>query len=133
MRPDWTDPREPRSDRTATLALLTLSGLLGYLAASLRARRRAGKSPVVPHTAGLQDSGPHESSIASGIVGTARGELIKRFGPPVAASSGDYWQAITWYYPVDQSRHTGLAITFDEHVAREVEFIRPPAREAISK
>lgn len=67
-----------------------------------------------------------EGRIARGIVGTARGELAKRFGPPVVASGGDFWNAETWYYPVDQSRRTGIAIRFREHVADEVEFIRGP-------
>lgn len=93
-----------------------------------RRRRDPEVAPVPPSSTdyALDQEAQQEHWIARGIVGTSRGELAKRFGPPVVASAGDYWQADTWYYPVDHSRRTGLAVRFQDHIAHEVEFIRPP-------
>lgn len=103
------------------LVLLGLAALGGYVVGQQRGRRIERRRDPLRRREEEQ-----ERWIARGIVGTGRGELAKRFGPPVTASGGDFWQAETWYYPVDREHHTGLAIRFNQHVAEDVEFIRPP-------
>jgi hypothetical protein len=116
------------------LVLIGLAGLMGLFTGTAHTRRRKRKGgPGVVRAAVEGAELQQEDWIARGIVGTARGELAKRFGPPVVASGGDYWIADTWYYPVDQGRKTGLAIKFRENVANEVEFIHGPETSSPSK
>ena len=72
------------------------------------------------------------SSLREAIVGSAKGAVVRVFGPPRTAMLGrgmrtmSIWRADTWYYPLDQARKSVLAIRFEGNVARDVEQIGVP-------
>jgi hypothetical protein len=77
------------------------------------------------------------------IVGRNRRQIAKALGTPPTACVGfgtvvgggsggkaadvvTFWQATTWYYPLDVERQQAIAIRFEGNRAREVDFIGVP-------
>jgi hypothetical protein len=74
------------------------------------------------------------ADLRSALVGRHRRRIARALGAPPTACIGfgkcvrgsapvTYWQASTWYYPLDTSRRQAIAIQFDGNCAKRVEFI----------
>ncbi len=67
------------------------------------------------------------------IVGTSKDKVVARLGPPRAIGgvlsadsrqgSPQYFDANTWYYPLQEDQHSAIAVVFAGEVAREVEIL----------
>jgi hypothetical protein len=105
------------------------AAVLGLLAMSSGVRRRV-------HRAGGA-AGRSLAELKKAIVGNSRGAVAAVFGPPRAMLGNksvkelrDYWNADTWYYPLDPGRRVAVAIRFRGNMADGVEFIAgPPQRD----
>ncbi len=71
-------------------------------------------------------------SVREAILGNTKRTIVAGFGAPKAAAregtalgSASFWQTDVWYYPLDPRKRSIMAITFQDGVANEVEFIRP--------
>jgi hypothetical protein len=83
--------------------------------------------PVLMKTGRLAD-------LRGALVGRNRRRIARALGAPPTACIGfgtcvrgaapvTYWQASTWYYPLDGNRRQAIAIQFDGNCAKRVEFI----------
>jgi len=78
------------------------------------------------------------ATLRRSIDGSAKRAVVSAFGPPrtatmtrAAAGPGPtFWQADTWYYPIDGRTKSAMAIRFTGNVAAEVEFLTVPTRVA---
>jgi hypothetical protein len=72
------------------------------------------------------------AALRDAIVGSAKGAVVAVFGPPRTAILGrgatklSIWRADTWYYPLDRTERSAIAIRFEGNVARDVEKISVP-------
>ena len=67
------------------------------------------------------------------IFGYSKREVARLLGPPPAAAMGNlnaalavpptFWQADTWYYPVDRRRRKAVAVQFDADRVVKVEVL----------
>lgn len=72
--------------------------------------------------------------LADAVIGSPRQTILSVFGPPRAAvldstsQSPDpgFWLADVWYYALPKNDRTAMVITFDDDMARFVEFFQPP-------
>lgn len=99
---------------------------------------------VEPVPALRSSAGPRGfSEVRLAIVGRNRRQIAKALGTPPTACVGfgtvlggggggksgksatavTFWQATTWYYPLDVERQQAIAIRFEGNRAREVDFI----------
>ena len=75
---------------------------------------------------------PTLAPLRAALLGRHRRQIARTLGtPPTAcAARGEgprtYWEASTWYYPCDVTRHEAIAIRFVNDRARNVELIRAP-------
>ena len=74
------------------------------------------------------------SNLRRAIIGSAKRAVVSVFGPPRTATMGrlvghapTFWQADTWYYPIDGRTKSAMAIRFTGNVAAEVEFLTVPS------
>ena len=70
------------------------------------------------------------------ILGNSKEAVAAVFGPPPTAVTPEgarsslsgrapsYWQADTWYYPLDPREKRAMAVRFERGVAKDVEFIK---------
>jgi hypothetical protein len=73
------------------------------------------------------------AALRAAIVGSAKGAVHTVFGPPrtamvrnTATPARSFWQADTWYYPLDRTTRQAMAIRFAGNVASEVDFVTAP-------
>jgi hypothetical protein len=93
-----------------------VAGLIGSLIESIRSRH---PSPPL--------SWPQR------LFGYTKREVARLLGPPPAAAMGHlnaalvsphtFWQADTWYYPVDRRRRKAVAVQFDADRVVKVEVL----------
>lgn len=92
-------------------------------------RTRAMRDMLVQYARGEQSFAP----LRNAIVGSAKASVKAVFGPPRTAILGrgvtrlSIWRADTWYYPLDRTARTAMAVRFEGNVARDVEKITVPA------
>src|SRR5213079_2949539 len=70
------------------------------------------------------------------LIGQSRAQVVVTLGAPPASSSTEaedpgassrhYWNAPTWYYPLDLNRRHAVAITFHENQVRSIERLAGP-------
>jgi hypothetical protein len=78
----------------------------------------------------IHGNGPF-AALRDAVIGAGKGAVISVFGPPRTAMLGrgarlSIWRSDTWYYPLDQTDRSALAIRFQGNVARDVERISVP-------
>lgn len=147
MSPYVRRRRRPPRERTAilvplliggALAFVTLAGqsrlgqwLRGFLSARdlvtrdrLRRRLHGGASPARVRRTIL---GKSKAFIAAQF-GPPRTAVVAGVAPPSSAPVGQtaFWRADTWYYAFDQARQTAMAVSFQNDIARAVEFFEAP-------
>jgi hypothetical protein len=125
---------KPNHDRTPGL----LMGLLplvtvGAMVVAAALRRLTGVSPV----RGVAEDGSF-ASLRAAILRNTKQNVVRVLGPPHAAivarggeggvPASTYWQADTWYYPLNRRQRAAMAIRFGGDRAEEVEMIRVPWR-----
>ena len=44
----------------------------------------------------------------------------------IGSREPNFWNADTWYYPLDSRSHTAMAVKFENGIARQVEFFGVP-------
>jgi len=124
------------------LALWTAATLAGMVTSMLLARTpffRKLLNRLYPERRPLAlQQGPsmRESlpMLADAIVGSPRATILAVFGPPRAAVISDpahfpelnFWHADTWYYALPRNGRTAIAISFDEDMAKYVDFFPSP-------
>lgn len=64
------------------------------------------------------------AGLRNAIVGAGEREIVSVFGPPQSAAAGDAGHV--WYYSLRQREKLAMAISFEQGLAREVEFFHPP-------
>lgn len=72
--------------------------------------------------------------LADAIVGSPKATIIAVFGPPRCAVVNDpadfaqpnFWQADTWYYALPRNGRLSMAISFDDELAKVVDFFNAP-------
>ena len=82
----------------------------------------------------LLDQGLSPESIRDAIVGRGKSAVASHFGRPRTAAadsfrqirSRDFWNADTWYYPIDTRTQTAMAVRFERGIARTIEFFEMP-------
>jgi hypothetical protein len=84
----------------------------------------------------LMDSGLPPALLRDSILGHGKTTVAAFCGvPPTAAPprahrfgriAPSFWQADTWYYPIDSRSQTAMAVRFERHIARDVEFFESP-------
>jgi hypothetical protein len=87
----------------------------------------------------LLDRGLAPAALRSKLVGRGKTSVAATCGAPRTAAGGnagkvvlgarrkrDFWQADTWYYPLDSRSQTAMAIRFEKGIARNVEFFDAP-------
>ena len=104
-----------------------LQGMLGP------SRQRAMREASRQFTTGARSM----AALRRSIVGSAKRAVVSVFGPPrtatitrPAGAGPTFWQADTWYYPIDGRTKSAMAIRFTGNVAAEVEFLTVPSRAA---
>lgn len=102
-----------------------------FLRTAVTVTALASAAAFVGYLIGRRTSTPRKvtdsrSTLSDQILGASRHQLASRFGPPVIASAGDYSMADVWYYPLDESRRSAIAIEFQNDTARHVEVITSP-------
>jgi hypothetical protein len=129
MPPDGPAARPLRSWRqVVAFSAGLVAGLIGSLIESIRTRHRP--RPLL--------SWPHR------LFGYTKREVARLLGPPPAAAMGQvdttlpalplplpppppppptFWQADTWYYPVDRRRRNAVAVQFDADRVVRVEVL----------
>lgn len=96
--------------------------LRGFLSAgeeSARVRLRAGVS--LPRVRELILGRP--KAYVAATLGPPRTARLG-YGPPTAKG---FWRGDTWYYAIDPSEQTAMAVSFDRNLACAVDFFQPPA------
>lgn len=86
----------------------------------VRPRARSLRGPgrgTEDSLAGLRDA----------IVGNGKREISSVFGPPHSAAVRGAHD--TWYYPLRDRERLAMAISFNNDLAREVEFFHPPVKQ----
>ena len=79
----------------------------------------------------VHGNGPF-TALRDAVIGSGKGAVVNVFGPPRTAMLGrgastlSIWRSDTWYYPLDQTDRSALAIRFQGNVARDVERISVP-------
>ena len=75
------------------------------------------------------------ASLRHAILGTSKQSISEVFGPPPTASLATasapsiypgYLAADTWYYPLDPTDRSGMAIRFSNNVALKIDLIKMP-------
>ena len=101
-------------------------------------RGRGGGRPARGRARALARPTGEESlpMLAEAIVGNSKAAVASVFGPPRSAAvrgavkpagkAPAFWQASTWYYPLQRGDALAMAIEFDDDSARRVEFFRAP-------
>lgn len=84
---------------------------------------------------GLLDSGRSPAQIRHILLGRGKSAIAAAFGAPRTAGgsragSGNFWNADTWYYPIDSISRTAMSVRFESGIAREVEFFDAPQFDA---
>jgi hypothetical protein len=122
--------RSRASKRILTLLSALSIALVGTLALLGRSHRRI---PAHHQDRSLE-------RFRQAILNNTRQNVAAVLGPPHAAIMIDttsagaspappathWWQAETWYYPLNRRRRAALAIRFQNHQAREVHIVRTP-------
>ena len=95
-----------------------VAGFISSLVESVRTREPQRRPPL---------SWPHR------LFGYTKREVARLLGPPPAAAMGQlnaalpapptFWQADTWYYPVDRRRRKAVAVQFDADRVVKVEVL----------
>jgi hypothetical protein len=68
------------------------------------------------------------------VLGNDKASIAAVFGPPHASAGfsavapamlvrADYLHADTWYYPLDHSERTAMAVHFNEGIARDAQLV----------
>jgi hypothetical protein len=135
----------PRS-RGAVILPLMLGGIVGAVVLAMRspfASWLRGFFSDIPGPADLTgtsllDRGLAPAALRNKLVGRGKSTAAAACGAPrtAAGSAGkvvigrnrraDFWQADTWYYPLDSQSQTAMAIRFERGIARNVEFFDAP-------
>jgi hypothetical protein len=113
-------------------ALLVGAGVVG--AVWLMVRRAGRRRRVMDEgMRGGLSKGEAAGVLRESVIGQDKQMVQSVFGPPRAAAGGvakvpgegrqAYWEADVWYYALDPKERMAMAITFEEGVAREVEFV----------
>jgi hypothetical protein len=72
--------------------------------------------------------------LADAIVGSPKATIMAVFGPPRCAVVNDpddfahpnFWQSDTWYYSLPRNARLSMAISFDDELAKYVDFFQAP-------
>jgi hypothetical protein len=146
------DPVEPKRRASANsqsspggqfaqLALWMAANLAGLLTAVLLSRGPFFESLLDRVGRGASSNrkptpGQSLPRLAGAIVGSDKSTIESVFGPPRSAAVKEvgivvlpqvvYWQADTWYYPLQRNGMMAMAINFDDDLATQVEFFTAP-------
>jgi hypothetical protein len=79
------------------------------------------------HFAGSLDvpSDRELAQLRNSLLGSGKRKVGSILGPPCVTKTGP---DNTWYYPPSRKEHLAIAISFDRDIARQVEFVKSPAR-----
>ena len=109
--------------------------MLRDMAEAWREGRRSARREALsaqPQAMRTLPARPGLQMLHDAILGNSKEAVAAVFGPPPTAvtpegsSSGrapSYWQADTWYYPLDPREKRAMAVRFERGVAKDVEFI----------
>jgi hypothetical protein len=130
--------------RRMPLAPLLVGGVVAAVVLALRSPVAAwikGFLSEVPRPCdftgmSLLDRGLAPQALRSSLLGRGKSAVAATCGAPrtAAGASGkvgigrqpNFWSADTWYYPIDSSAQTAMAVRFENGIARAVEFFDTP-------
>jgi hypothetical protein len=81
----------------------------------------------------LLDRGVPLPLIRDSILGRGKSAVAALYGTPRTAAEksarkkrNDFWNANTWYYPIETRSQTAMAVRFEKGLARKVDFFEAP-------
>ena len=133
--------------RGAVIVPLIVGGVVGAVVLAMRSPIAAwirGFLSDIPGPSDLSgssllDRGLAPAALRGKLVGRGKSTVAATCGAPRTAAGGsagkilvgrkrreDFWQADTWYYPLDSRSQTAMAIRFEKGIARNIEFFDAP-------